>query len=65
MTVSVRRHGDVNPDICDGPRTAAILGRDREVHLTLSEFRLLAVLIRNTGKVVTHRQLLKDVRAIC
>ena len=34
---------------------------DREVHLTPTEFRLLAVLIRNAGKVVTHRQLLKEV----
>lgn len=34
---------------------------DREVHLTPTEFRLLTVLIRNAGKVVTHRQLLKEV----
>ncbi|MBC7787721.1 MAG: two-component system response regulator KdpE [Methylophilaceae bacterium] len=31
------------------------------VHLTPIEFRLLTVLIRNTGRVVTQRQLLKDV----
>ena len=34
---------------------------DREVHLTPTEYRLLATLIRNAGKVVTHRQLLKEV----
>jgi two-component system KDP operon response regulator KdpE len=32
-----------------------------EVHLTPLEYRLLTVLIRNAGKVLTHRQLLLDV----
>jgi two-component system KDP operon response regulator KdpE len=32
-----------------------------EVHLTPTEFNLLARLVRNTGQVVTHRQLLLDV----
>jgi len=32
-----------------------------EVHLTPTEYRLLSVLARNAGKVVTHRQLLKEV----
>jgi two-component system KDP operon response regulator KdpE len=34
---------------------------NREVHLTPTEYRLLATLIRHAGKVVTHRQLLKEV----
>jgi len=34
---------------------------DREVHLTPIEYRLLTTLVRNAGKVLTHRQLLKDV----
>ena len=34
---------------------------EREVHLTPTEYKLLAVLIRHAGKVLTHRQLLKDV----
>jgi two-component system KDP operon response regulator KdpE len=34
---------------------------DREVHLTPIEYRLLAVLIRNRGKVMTYRQLLREV----
>jgi two-component system KDP operon response regulator KdpE len=34
---------------------------DREVRLTPTEFKLLAVLIRHAGKVVTHRQLLVEV----
>jgi two-component system KDP operon response regulator KdpE len=35
--------------------------KESEVHLTPIEYRLLAVLIKNAGKVVTHTQLLKDV----
>ncbi len=34
---------------------------DKEVHLTPIEYKLLTVLIRNAGKVITHSQLLKDV----
>lgn len=34
---------------------------DQEVHLTPTEYRLLATLIRYAGRVVTHRQLLKEV----
>lgn len=33
----------------------------REVHLTPTEFKLLARLVRQAGQVVTHRQLLADV----
>ena len=33
----------------------------RDVHLTPTEFKLLARLVRNAGQVVTHRQLLADV----
>jgi two-component system KDP operon response regulator KdpE len=34
---------------------------DREVHLTPLEFKLLATLAKHGGKVMTHRQLLKEV----
>lgn len=34
---------------------------EAEVHLTPIEFRLLAVLVKNAGKVVTHSHLLKEV----
>jgi two-component system KDP operon response regulator KdpE len=34
---------------------------DRELHLTPTEYKLLATLVRHAGKVLTHRQLLKDV----
>ena len=38
-----------------------VLLREQEVHLTPTEFNLLARLVRSAGKVVTHRQLLSDV----
>jgi two-component system, OmpR family, KDP operon response regulator KdpE len=34
---------------------------EREIHLTRTEFNLLATLVRYAGRVVTHRQLLRDV----
>jgi two-component system KDP operon response regulator KdpE len=34
---------------------------DAEVHLTPIEYRLLVTLVRHAGKVVTHRQLLREV----
>ncbi|MCU0231212.1 MAG: response regulator [Acidobacteria bacterium] len=38
-----------------------VLAGGREVHLTPTEFKLLALLARNAGRVLTHRQLLKEV----
>ena len=32
-----------------------------EVHLTPLEYRLLTVLVANVGRVITHKQLLRDV----
>lgn len=34
---------------------------EQEIHLTPTEYRLLALLVQHAGKVVTHRQLLRDV----
>ncbi|MGZ5068930.1 MAG: two-component system response regulator KdpE [Methylobacter sp.] len=51
------RLGDLEVDLA---RRCVHIG-GREVHLTPIEYRLLAVLIRNAGKVLTHRQLLLDV----
>jgi two-component system KDP operon response regulator KdpE len=34
---------------------------DREIHLTPIEYKLFTTLIRHAGKVITHRQLLKEV----
>jgi two-component system KDP operon response regulator KdpE len=36
----------------------------KEIQLTPTEYDLLSVLIRNTGRVLTHQQLLKEVRGI-
>jgi len=38
-----------------------VLVADQEVHLTPTEYKLLAALVRHAGRVRTHRQLLKDV----
>src|ERR1700690_2909174 len=38
-----------------------VLLDDKEVHLTPIEYKLLVVLIRHSGKVITHSQLLKEV----
>jgi two-component system KDP operon response regulator KdpE len=35
--------------------------REEEVHLTPTEYKLLAVLVQHAGRVVTHRQLLREV----
>ena len=34
---------------------------DKEIHLTQIEYKLLTTLVRHAGRVVTHRQLLKEV----
>ncbi len=34
---------------------------DTEIHLTPIEYKLLTVLVRHAGKVITHRQLLQEV----
>ncbi|MGZ5971153.1 MAG: response regulator [Polyangiales bacterium] len=38
-----------------------VTAREREVHLTPIEYKLLATLAKHGGKVLTHKQLLKDV----
>jgi two-component system, OmpR family, KDP operon response regulator KdpE len=49
--------GDLRLDV-DARR---VFVKGREVHLTPIEYKLFTVLMRNAGKVLTHRQLLKDV----
>jgi len=51
------RFGDVKVDFIN----RRVYRREQEIHLTSIEYRLLTVLIRNAGKVLTHRHLLKDV----
>lgn len=51
------RFGDIEVD-----RVARLVRRAGEdVHLTPIEYRLLSVLIANAGRVLTHRQLLREV----
>jgi len=38
-----------------------VTSRGQEIKLTPTEYSLLRLLVRNAGKVVTHRQILKDV----
>jgi two-component system KDP operon response regulator KdpE len=49
--------GNLSIDLGSRQVTAA----GNAVHLTRNEFRLLAVLAKNAGKVLTHRQLLQEV----
>ena len=49
--------GDLKVDL--SARRVSVAGR--EVHLTRTEYNLLAVLVKHAGKVVTHRQLLREV----
>ena len=53
----VFRFGDVEVD-----RLARVVRRaGAAVHLTPTEYRLLSVLLANAGRVLTHRQLLREV----
>ena len=54
---SVVNFGAVRVDL--GARLVALRGQ--EVHLTPTEYRLLSVLIANAGRVMTQRQLLREV----
>lgn len=49
--------GDLRVDL--EKRRVFIAGQ--EVHLSPTEYKLLGVLVRHAGKVITHRQLLKEV----
>ena len=48
--------GDLKVDLA----SRLVFRRGAEVHLTPIEYKLLATLVRHAGKVVTHRQLLKE-----
>src|SRR5437588_143864 len=49
--------GELRVDLSQREVTTA----GKVVHLTPNEFRLLSVLVKNAGRVLTHRQLLTDV----
>ena len=46
--------------IVDLARRRVFVG-EKEIHLTPIEYKLLTTLVRHAGKVLTHRQLLKEV----
>jgi two-component system KDP operon response regulator KdpE len=66
---ALRRHAHPEPDtpvFLSGPlqvdRVARrVLVKGQEIHLTPTEYSLLSVLVRYAGKIVTHRQLLREV----
>ena len=49
--------GDISVDL--EKRQVRVKGE--EIHLTPTEYKLLALLVKHAGKVVTHQQLLKEV----
>ena len=53
----VARFGAIEVD----PRARLVRRDGAEVHLTPIEYRLLSVLVANAGRVLTHRQLLREV----
>jgi two-component system, OmpR family, KDP operon response regulator KdpE len=60
------RVGKAEPIVQTGELRVDLAGRmvwvgDAEIHLTPIEFKLLAVLVRHSGRVVTQKQLLKEV----
>lgn len=59
LAAAVTQHtlDDLRIDLND--RVVSVRGQD--LHLTPTEFNLLARLVRSAGRVVTHRQLLSDV----
>ncbi|MEG0556737.1 MAG: two-component system response regulator KdpE [Comamonas sp.] len=54
---SLARFGDVTVDLA----SHEVRRGDASIHLTPIEFRLLAILLNNSGKVLTQRQLLNQV----
>jgi two-component system, OmpR family, KDP operon response regulator KdpE len=49
--------GDLKVDLA----RRQVIVRGAEVHLTPIEYKLLATLVKHAGRVITHRQLLKEV----
>jgi two-component system, OmpR family, KDP operon response regulator KdpE len=54
---SIVRFGEISVDLA----TYELIRAGEAIHLTPTEFRLLAALIRGYGRVLTHRQLLQEV----
>ncbi len=54
---AVFRSGDIEVDLA----RRIVLRKGKEVKLTATEYSMLAIFVRNAGRVLTHRQLLKEV----
>lgn len=54
---SVYQNGDLKIDYAAG----CVYLKEEEIHLTPIEYRLLCLLAKNTGKVLTHNYILKEV----
>jgi two-component system KDP operon response regulator KdpE len=54
---SVFRSGTIEVDLA----RRVVLRQGKEVKLTATEYSLLALLVRHAGRVLTHRQLLREV----
>ena len=71
MRVAVRHRARLDQDSVESTLTVGdvhidlvrrrVLLRGAEVHLSPIEYRLLATLVHYAGRVVTHRQLLREV----
>jgi two-component system KDP operon response regulator KdpE len=71
IRVALRRRARVGPEEAESTFTVGDLQVDlgrrqvlvggRPVHLTPTEYKLLALLVRHAGRVLTHRQLLTEV----
>lgn len=57
ITSSLFVVGDMSMDL----EKRVVKVKDEEVHLTPTEYKLLAVLVKHAGKVLTQQQLLKEV----
>lgn len=54
---AVYQNGDLKIDYAAG----CVYIKDEEIHLTPIEYKLLCLLAKNTGKVLTHNYILKEV----
>lgn len=57
MQTSIYHNGDLTIDFAAG----CAYMKEKEIHLTPIEYKLLCVLAKNTGKVLTHNYILKEV----
>ena len=55
--LAVFENGDLKVDVANRRVQVA----QKEVHLTPVEFKLMALLVKHSGKVLTHRQIVKEV----